>query len=502
MSYSLVQLIELMAVVQDTSRAKDPALPASWRVHRQTRMLRTLTAFVALGQMAIVPSRLFSQARSHLSAPADTVRLSLVDARARAVRANPDLRAARLDVDIARGELRQAALVLRSNPETDILTRGAGTEIGVGQEIEIAGQRGARQAATYAGVDRALASVTDAARTTIGDVDRTFYRFIAADRRTALADEILGVNRRLADVSQQQMQAGEISRFEFNLATVEFGRSRGRALAARRDREDVSSELRRLLGLEPGTPIAPVIDSALVRPVARGAAGAAVATPPAVSARRLTPRDSTSARPVPEAGTESLDVDSLTALALARRPDLAERSAAVREANAQVSVARREAFPNLLLRVASEPIEGTTTRELRPGLGFSLPAFNRNQGEVQARRAAVLQAQLTRTSVVARVRAEVSRAVASYRSAAAETEVLETIVLPPARENRQLLEIAYREGKVGLPVLLLIRNQVIDAELEYWEAWLAEHQARADLAEATGETVVGFNARVTTRATP
>ena len=490
-----------MAVVQVTSRAKAPVILARCRVPHHTRMVRTLTTLFALGQMAMAPSRLVSQARGLASARADTLRLSLVDARARAVRANPDLRAARLDVDIARGDLRQAALFLRSNPETDILTRGAGAEIGVGQEIEIAGQRGARRAAAYASVDRAFSSVTDVARTTIGDVDRTFYRFIAADRRTALADEILEVNQRLSDVSQQQLQAGEISRFEFNLATVEFGRSRGRALAARREREEVSSELRRLLGLEPGTPIVAIVDSTLVRPVAIGVSGITVAPSPAASTRRLTP-DVTSAKPRGETAIDSLDVDSLTALALARRPDLAERSAAVREASAQVSVARREAFPNLLLRGSSEPNEGTATREIRPGLGFTLPAFNRNQGEVEARRAAVLQAQLTRASVVARVRADVSRAVASYRSAAAETEVLETTVLPPARENRQLLEIAYREGKVGLPVLLLIRNQVIDAELEYWEAWLAEHQARADLAEATGETVVGFSAHPTTRAAP
>ena len=41
-------------------------------------------------------------------------------------------------------------------------------------------------------------------------------------------------------------------------------------------------------------------------------------------------------------------------------------------------------------------------------------------------------------------------------------------------------------------MLLLIRNQAIDAELEYWEAWLAQHIALAELDEATGETVAGF----------
>jgi cobalt-zinc-cadmium efflux system outer membrane protein len=439
---------------------------------------------------------------------ADTIHLSLAGARARAIGANPDLRAARLDIDIARGDLRQAGVLLRANPEADVLTRGLGTEVSLGQEIEIAGQRGARRAAARAGLERATAEVTDAARTTLGDVDRAFYGFVAADRRTALAEDVLSLNQRLAEVAQRQLQAGEISRLDFNLATVEFGRARGRALAARRERAVIMNELRRLLGLDYATPIVPVVDSTLVPPVATDAA--------AGTGRALTaapPRATASGSPVSAAGslhdlrrttldssahdTAALDVDSLTALALSRRPDLAERAAAEREAGAQVSVARREAFPNLVLRASSEPVEGTNARALRPGLGFTLPMFNRNQGEVEARRAAARQAELERSSLVARVRAEAARAVATYRSASAEAEVLETTVLAPARENRRLLEIAYREGKVGLPVLLLIRNQVIDAELEYWDAWLAEHEALAELAEVTGETVVDFRAHAT-----
>jgi outer membrane protein TolC len=71
--------------------------------------------------------------------------------------------------------------------------------------------------------------------------------------------------------------------------------------------------------------------------------------------------------------------------------------------------------------------------------------------------------------------------------------VVENIVLDNARENRRVLEIAYNVGKVGLPVLLLIRNQVIDAELEFWEAWLARGEAAAALAAATGENIIGVD---------
>lgn len=437
-----------------------------------------------LGAFAVSGSPLRAQGATQTRI--DTIRLSLADARALALRANPELRASRLDIDIARGQLRQAGLLMRANPETDVLAGGEGAEFGVGQEIEIAGQRGARRAAATAGLARATASVTNVARTAVGEVDRRFYGFVASDRRKLLAEEILALNQRLAEASDRRLQAGQISRLEFNLAIVEFGRSRARAIAARRARAEVVAELQQLLGLEPTTAIVPVVDSTLV-PLA--AEATSVGPMPA-----LVPAPALSAITAVGGRRPALALDSLITLALSRRPDLVARSAAVREATAQVSVARRDAFPNLLLRAASEPVEGGS-REFRPGLGLTVPAFNRNQGEVQARRAAATQAEIERVTLMLRVRSEVSRAVASYESAAAETNVLETTVLAPARENRRLLEIAFREGKVGLPVLLLIRNQVIDAELEYWDAWLAEREALANLAEAIGETVVGFDPR-------
>ena len=82
-----------------------------------------------------------------------------------------------------------------------------------------------------------------------------------------------------------------------------------------------------------------------------------------------------------------------------------------------------------------------------------------------------------------------SRAVSSVSVGGAEVDVLERTVLAPARENRRLLEVAYRAGKVGLPVLLLIRNQVIDAELEYWDAWLSEREARVTISEVTAKAL-------------
>lgn len=243
--------------------------------------------------------------------------------------------------------------------------------------------------------------------------------------------------------------------------------------------ESTISEFRELLGLPPSAAVIAITDDA---PPPAAITTPTVGTADSAGRHAITPRTS--------APAIIMNVDSLTALAIARRPDLAERSAAIAEANAEVSVARREAFPGLAARASSE--QSGTERQLRPGIGVTIPFFNLNRGEIAARRSAAAQAAADREAVVLRIRSEVARAVTSYEMAAAEAAVLENTVLATARENRRLLEIAYQEGKVGLPVLLLIRNQVIDAELEFWDAWLAEREARAALAAATGENVIGF----------
>jgi cobalt-zinc-cadmium efflux system outer membrane protein len=325
--------------------------------------------------------------------------------------------------------------------------------------------------AARAGVARARAGVADATRLTIGDVDRTFYRLVSATRRTELADEVFALNQRVTDVASRQLAAGEISKLDYNLAVVELGRSRALALATRRERAQVATEFGRLLGVPLGTLPVPVIDS--------------TQHPPPADSARVIPHD---VLPVLDQA-QLLNVDSLTMRALAMRPDLQAQSAAVQEANAEASLARREGLPNLIARVASEPRGSGTGHVIRPGVGITLPFFNRNQGDAESRRAAARQAVLARDALVSRVRADIASTVAIYQSAAAEVEVLESTVLAPARQNRQLLETAYREGKVGLPVLLLIRNQVIDAELDYWTAWLAEREALSNLDEAIGRNM-------------
>ncbi|MGH7556697.1 MAG: TolC family protein, partial [Gemmatimonadota bacterium] len=223
----------------------------------------------------------------------DTVRLSLAEARALALRAHPDLTAARQEIPAARGALRQAR-TYPFNPQVEVEADaeprpGARRDylVGIEQEIEWAGQGGLRARAAESGLRVAELIVADSERSTLAAVSIEYLTAMAAERQLLLARQVLGLNQQLFDAARERLDAGDISGLELNLAQIELGRARTRLLAAERDAAITLLALRRSLGLPAGTAIVLVDDE------------------PA----SLHPR--------------VLSADSLVALALVRRPDLA-----------------------------------------------------------------------------------------------------------------------------------------------------------------------------------
>lgn len=384
----------------------------------------------------------------------DTLTVTLAEAQRLALSQNPEFLAERQEVAIAAGQLRQAR-VLAFNPEFELRAPGAATagfqeyEAFLGQEIEWGGQRGARIAAASLGVQRADAVVTNAARETLADVTAAYYSMYAAQRRLAVARELASLNEQLLSATRIQVAEGEISVLEANLAEIEVGRAHARVFQTEREATSARLELQRLTGLEPSVVLS-----------------ASDQLPPAPA-------------------SASVSLDSLLALATARRPDLTAQSLASRQADALTRLARREAIPNLRIGAVAERTEGEGSPRVGIGVTVPIPAWNRNQGTIAERDALASQASLNLRAAELAVRTEVTEAVRAYQSASDEQRLVETTVLARARQNQALLETAYRAGKIDLATLLLVRNQLLDAELGYWEAWLAHRRALVQLEAAT-----------------
>ena len=406
-------------------------------------------------------------------AAGDTLSLSFAEVQRLVLTRDPAFLAERQEADIARGDLTQAR-VYNFNPELEFEAPGAGSNGGLAeyeasltQRIEYGGQRGLRVDAAQIGLERAQWGVNNAARTALAEASTAFYAALAAERRLAVADAVLALNERLGQATQVQLREGEISALEANLAGIEIGRARARVLTARRELTTARLALKRRVGITPEQEI-------------RLAAEVPDAPPPS-----------------------TLDPDTLVALALGQRPDLAAQTAAVAQYRTLQRLARREALPELRVGVLAEraaapslALDGTgdpLLQESLPGepvIGFgvsvSLPVWDRNQGVRAQRAAQVDQAAFRRTATELDVRTEVVDAYRAYLAATEEAEVFERDVLLPARENQELLETAYRAGKIDLASLLLLRNQLLEAELGYWDAWLARHESWVDLEAATG----------------
>jgi outer membrane protein TolC len=89
------------------------------------------------------------------------------------------------------------------------------------------------------------------------------------------------------------------------------------------------------------------------------------------------------------------------------------------------------------------------------------------------------------------MRAEISQAVADYRRAREQLVLLDSGIIPQARQTVQSMLAGYQVGEVDF--LNLVRSQVTlyNYETLYWKAVTLANQAVARLSAAVGEEVRG-----------
>jgi outer membrane protein TolC len=292
--------------------------------------------------------------------------------------------------------------------------------------------------------------VADAGRLSTAEASRAFYESVAADRRLEAATAILALNERLSAAALTQMGEGAISVMDANFARIEGARSRARVLGTERDVRTARLALGYLLGATPGT----------------------------VLVAREEPE-----RPLPAAS--EMQTEALLATA-ANRPDLIARQDEIDRATALARLSRRDAIPDLNLGIVVEGDDSGASPRTGLQLGLSVPIWNRSQGVTDQHEAESRRASLERDAVAARVRTEVTDALQSYAAATEEEALLADEVLAPVRANQAFLETAYQEGEIDLPSLVLLRNQLLDAEMAYWDAWLARRLSLVELERAVG----------------
>lgn len=386
-------------------------------------------------------------------------RVTLAEALRLARAHNPDLLAARADVESARAQ--QAAAAALPNPSLSYSTgkistdgtpadtardngfysRSYDTVVSVSQLVEIGGKRRERRVSAGEGIAAAEARLADAQRLLDAAVVKAYTSARVARASAAIARETAASFERTAELAEEREAAGEISISE--KAQIEIAAGRFLADAAQADLAygNAARALAALLNL----PI--------------------VAPDEELEARDDAPSPGFDAR-------EENDEDFL-----AGRPDLAALEAAVRKAEADLALQKafRVPDPTLLAQYERQPPDQRNTVGF--GVSFPLPVFNLNGGAIRAAQVVAESARRDLARGRVRARQDLAATREALETAHARARRLVDDLLPKARKVRDTVRFAYEQGAASLLELL-------EAERNANDIRLAAASARGDLAAA------------------
>lgn len=374
-----------------------------------------------------------------------------------ALRTNLDLAAQRAGLDTTKASITTARVrpdwsVDFGTPTVDLSNQGNPTNFstGVGTTIELGGKRGARVKAASADFETSSSDYLNAVRQFRATAAGAFIDALSV--RDILDAKNRGLSQldRIVSVNQERNRVGDIGEIELAQSRVARDQFKADLVVAQADVYSADITLAQLLG---------------------------------------DPQKISAALPVPSGTLEipvrEFRVDALLASALATRSDVLSKQRAVKAAELRQELARANLIPDLSVNASySHTAAGTggfaqpPDNTLGAGLSVNLP-FSRwkNQGEVEAARAARTQAEIQLRAAQLRVEVEVRDAYSKYLAAVQRLQLYRGGLLKDAERVLEARLYAYQRGGATLLELIDAQRTDTDVHLAYSQA-LADH-ARA-----------------------
>lgn len=179
-------------------------------------------------------------------------------------------------------------------------------------------------------------------------------------------------------------------------------------------------------------------------------------------------------------------LETVSALAMAERPELKEALLNVERAGKSLAVARSEFLPDIMLqyRRRSDPMRGRTNDAV---LGLSIPLWFWKPASMTAEAKAEREmAEAELEGMKAMTTAEVRSAWARVQTARRLADIYRTSILPQADQALRVAEAGYQANKASFLDLLDAQRSLLNFRVEYCQ-FLADYEQRS----AELERVVG-----------
>jgi cobalt-zinc-cadmium efflux system outer membrane protein len=343
-----------------------------------------------------------------------------------------------------------------NGPAESGVTNHVFNEHSVTLQLELFGQGKHRRAAADAAVTRTEWEIAAQELGTATSVVRAYDTVLYREQKLRILDETVRLSEQLVEIGRQLADAQKLNTADLIILGTERDAARAQRGQGRTALAVARAELRRLLGsLDDHFTVTGELDP-----------------------------------PLP-----ALDAQTLIPYALALRPDVHTRAAAIAEAEARLRLQVADRFGNPSV---GPRVEYNETRDTFIGVTLTapIPILNRKQGEIAQRRAELARAQADLRSTEVQVSQAVDAALARLAEARKWAAEYPTEVLPGLQKARENMERLFSQNQPGVDVLrvLGVQRTLLRAHDAYLDARFEVSQARADLAAAVGEPALAAGA--------
>ena len=390
-------------------------------------------------------------------ANASLVSISLDEATALALQANPDIAVAISGREVEGGQLLQAGA--RPNPTLsgqiqDLRSQNRITTIIVSQQLETAGKRIKRIAAADINIAIADADIRIAEAETNAKVYGTFYQVLAAQQAQALATELLQIATKSKETTAKRVLAGKVSPVEETEAKVAVASLKVDLLNAN---QQLIAAKKRLISLW---------------------------------GKGLAPADALIFTAIGDLDTLNT-MPALNALAteLLNSPRLKKASLSVNQKQALSAIEKSRQTPDVTISLGAQrnqELDGLTQAML--GLSVPIPLFDKNQGNFQSAKAREVQAQAEKTALENQLQTELAIAYARWQSQIEAITTYKQDILPDAQSAYNAARKGYDFGKFSFLEVLDAQRTLFQTKTQFIHTLAMAHQAEADIQSILGVT--------------
>lgn len=368
--------------------------------------------------------------------PAPAVDVTIEELVQVAIASNPAIAQAAARVAALRGKWVQAGLP--PNPTAGYAASEVGNDRRGGQQGGFAGQEyvtGGKlrldQAIVAQEIQQAEQRMYAAQMRVTTDVRQACYAVLVAQRRVALAEELLNLSDQAVKASQELRDAEEIPLAGLLQTEVEQQNATILLQTAQNELNAAWQRLSAVIGAE----LPP-----------RQIAGDVSQLP------------------------ELLNWDDQLARVTAGSPELGAAMADILRAQNALRRATVEPVPNVSTQAMVQYDESTNDTIVGLQVGVPLPLWNRNQGGIRQAQAEIAEANRNVDRVELDLKRRLAEAFQSYSNARARAEIYATTILPKARQTFELVQRGYRLGEVGYLDLLTAQRTNSQTNLAYLDA--------------------------------